>query len=52
LSRASSPPYAIDRATAARFPDGVVGRVLTREEAVALLVPKKPPAPSLTRRYR
>jgi hypothetical protein len=42
--------YRIDRATAAQLPEEVVGRVLTREEAVVPLVPKKPPAPSLGRR--
>ena len=40
----------IDAATAAYIPESVIGRVLSRQEALALLVPKKPPAPSLTRR--
>jgi hypothetical protein len=40
----------IDAATAAHIPESVIGRVLGRQEAMALLVPKKPPAPSLTRR--
>jgi hypothetical protein len=40
----------IDGATAAHLPEGAVGRVLSRREALALLVPKKPPAPSLARR--
>jgi hypothetical protein len=35
----------------ARLPQGTVGRVLSHEEAMALLdLPKKPPAASLTRR--
>jgi hypothetical protein len=41
----------IDRVTAAHLPEGAVGRVLTRQEALALLVPKKPAAPSLARRF-
>jgi hypothetical protein len=40
----------IDTATAARIPEGVIDRVLSRQQALALLVSKKPPAPSLTRR--
>jgi hypothetical protein len=40
----------IDAATAAHLPESAVGRVLTRQEALALLSPKKPPAPSLNRR--
>jgi len=44
--------YRIDRATAAHLPNGIVGRVLTRQEAMVLLVPKKPPAPSVIRRTR
>jgi len=40
----------IHGATAAHLPESGVGRVLTRQEALALLSPKKPPAPSLTRR--
>ena len=40
----------IDAATAAHIPESVIARVLKRQEALALLVPKKPPAPSLTRR--
>jgi hypothetical protein len=39
----------IDAAAAAHIPESVIGRVLRRQEALALLVPKKPPAPSLTR---
>jgi hypothetical protein len=42
----------IDAATAAHIPESVIGRVLSRPEAMALLVPKKPPAPSLTRDAR
>jgi hypothetical protein len=41
----------IDGATAVHIPVGAVGRVLTRQEALALLVPKKPPASSLSRRF-
>jgi hypothetical protein len=41
--------YRIDRATAAHLREGVVGRVLSHQEALALLVPKKPPVPSLRR---
>jgi hypothetical protein len=44
--------YRIDRVTAPRLPENVVGRVLTRQEAMVLLVPKKPPASSVTRRFR
>jgi hypothetical protein len=44
--------YRIDRATAANLPGNVVGRVLTREEAMAVLIPKKPPARSVRSRGR
>ena len=44
--------YRLDRATAAAVPRQAVGRVLTRQEAAALLAPRKPPAPSVTRRSR
>ena len=40
----------IDAATAASIPDSVIGRVMNLQEAMALLIPKKPPMPSLTRR--
>ena len=36
----------IDGVSATQLPEGAVGRVLTRQEAVALLLPKKPAAPS------
>ena len=37
----------IDAATAAHIPESVIGRVMRRQEAMALLdLPKKPPAPS------
>jgi hypothetical protein len=44
--------YRIDRATAARLPESAVGRILERPEVLALLVPEKPPASSVTRRSR
>ena len=44
--------YRIDRATTAHLPESAVGRVLKRPEALVLLVPKKPPASSVTRRFR
>jgi len=37
---------------AARLLQGVVGRVLTRQEAMVLFVPKKPPAPSVRSRLK
>jgi hypothetical protein len=41
----------IDAARAARIPESAIGRVMRRDKTVALLkLPKKPPAPSLTRR--
>ena len=40
----------IDAATAARIPGSAIERVLSRQEALALLVPKRPAAPSLSRR--
>jgi hypothetical protein len=40
----------IDRAAAAHIPESAVGRVLTRQEALRLLTPKKTAAPSLVPR--
>jgi hypothetical protein len=43
--------HPIDSATMARVPLQSVGRVMSREEAMALLdLPKKPPHPNITRR--